>query len=246
MFFMNPYNIIDTASVLPVVLRLALQFWVVDEARAARYVILLGYAPVLRLLKLLRNFKTYHLIMEAFVLSLEALPVLLYIYLLLLLLFSALLFSFERRDNVPTLGESIWLTGVSMTTLGYGDKTPKTTLGRGVIVVLVVTSALYMAIPIGILGQCFSEVWRDRDRLELVRRVRNRFIEHGYTPEACLNIFATFDTDKSGNLTLDEFRKMTEQLKLNLKEERVIKLFEHMGTEGKEVGEREFVRFVFP
>lgn len=61
----------------------------------------------------------------------------------LLLLVGALVWAAERRGNreefapgaVKGLGDGFWWAGVTLTTIGYGDKTPATTLGRSVAMV---------------------------------------------------------------------------------------------------------------
>ena len=55
-----------------------------------------------------------------------------------LLVFSLLLWVFERRENdahfgghpLRGLGSAVWFSAVTMTTVGYGDKTPRTGMGR--------------------------------------------------------------------------------------------------------------------
>ena len=69
----------------------------------------------------------------------------------------------------------MWLTIVTMTTVGYGDFSPKSGAGQVIVCVLTVCSTLYMAIPLGIIGHNFSEIWRDRDRILLVRGLRDQF-----------------------------------------------------------------------
>lgn len=41
--------------------------------------------------------------------------------------------------------------------------------------VLMIVSAMYMAMPLGIVGKAFGSVWDDRHRLLLMERLRTRF-----------------------------------------------------------------------
>merc|ERR1719512_148347 len=99
--------------------------------------------PVLRLLKLLRRFDTFHLILMAFHQASQALPVMLYILAILVLSFASIIFILEPRDNFSSLAQSLWFTIVTVGTIGYGDITPVSAAGSIVVSFLVVVSALY-------------------------------------------------------------------------------------------------------
>eukprot|EP00427_Karlodinium_veneficum_P054141 CAMPEP_0169417270 /NCGR_PEP_ID=MMETSP1017-20121227/63628_1 /TAXON_ID=342587 /ORGANISM="Karlodinium micrum, Strain CCMP2283" /LENGTH=77 /DNA_ID=CAMNT_0009525397 /DNA_START=40 /DNA_END=269 /DNA_ORIENTATION=+ len=75
-----------------------------------------------------------------------------------------------------------------MTTVGYGDITPSTVGGKGTMITLMIISSLYMAIPIGIVGYAFSEVWNNRDRLLLMHRMRDAFLQEGFTADSITRI----------------------------------------------------------
>ena len=67
-----------------------------------------------RLLKILRGFEAFRLLLSAFKIALEALPVLLFTLAILVLAFSALMYFVEPRDNVPSMAWAAYL--VIMTT----------------------------------------------------------------------------------------------------------------------------------
>jgi len=160
-FFGSPYNLIDIAAALPLGphLCIALEFLSEDGLRVQSDMVL-SFVPVLRILKTLRRFKEFHLLLEAFHKAFEALPVVLYFYCVLLLFFGAVVHVVEPHDNIGSLFQALWFTIVSMSTVGYGDITPVSEVGKCVTALLVITSTLYMPIPLGIIGNCFSEVWR--------------------------------------------------------------------------------------
>merc|ERR1711920_753307 len=64
---------------------------------------LFGAVPVLRLLRVLRRFQKFHLLLRAFTLAFEALPVMLYLYVIMLSSLAVLIYATEPPDNIPTL-----------------------------------------------------------------------------------------------------------------------------------------------
>lgn len=245
-FFLGTYNIIDLAVAALLIFRTSIRYEMDDENNFS-VDLLLTLTPALRLMKTLRRFQKFHLIFSAFESALEALPVLLWTLLLTTLTFSALIFLVEPRDNIDSLPTAMWLTIVTMTTVGYGDVTPKSATGSMFTAVLIVSSVLYMAMPLAIIGQSFSTIWGERDRILLIQQTRKRLLQWGYTAQDIPVLFSLFDGDGSGELELPEFSSMIKAMRVGLKEERVVQLFESFDTDGSgAIDDCEFVRFVFP
>lgn len=246
-FFRCGYNLIDLACVAPLFLRAAIGFRISSMEETVASSILLCIVPLVRLLKTLRRFQEIQLLWSAFKNALEALPVLMYVALTMNLMFSALIFLIEPRWNVPTFGSAMWLTIVTMMTIGYGDITPKSDVGSIVVSVLIVCSVLYMAMPLGIVGQMFSQVWEQRDRILLMKRTRAALIQWGYQAHDIPMLFDLFDTDGDGYLTLQEFQQMIEFLDIGMSRSRVGRLFDTFDVDGGgTVSDAEFVRGLFP
>lgn len=245
-FFFSPYNLIDVFAVAPLGLRAAIGFKLPQEETIASS-ILLCFVPLIRLLKTLRRFKKIQLLVDAFALSLEALPVLMYTAFIMNLAFSALIYVIEPRDNMPTFTSAMWLTVVTMTTVGYGDTTPTTDAGTLVVSVLIISSVLYMSIPLGIVGQIFGKVWEQRDRILLMQTTRQRLLQWGYTAHDIPMLFDVFDSDGDGELTLQDFRRMIHHLDIGMSEERTSRLFDAFDNDGGgSISDAEFVKFLFP
>merc|ERR1719240_574779 len=141
---------------------------------------LLYVAPLLRLCKTLRGFRRFNLALAAAVkIYSEALPML-FIMLYVMMVFASLIYYIEPRENIQTYGQAIWFTCATMSTVGYGDVIPQTTLGQMAASVLVCSSVFIMAMPLGIIGQSISEIWKKRDALILRRWAKERLDEWGY------------------------------------------------------------------
>jgi len=229
-FVLSAFNLLDLLSVLPLILRLAPSS--IGLLSRNEHVIL-SLVPFLRLLKLMRQFEKLQLLLHAFELALEALPSLLYLAAVLLIFFAEMLYLVEPSDSdINTLPTAIWFSLVTMTTVGYGDYSPKTTAGHMVASALIISSMLYMAVPLGIVGNAFSEVWGDRDRLLVMKRFRNAFLEGGFTVQAFQDIFSIFDADGNGSLDIEEFSLMLKSMQMNISEDRVQLLYQALDHHG--------------
>ncbi len=69
-----------------------------------------------------------------------------------------------QPDAFKSIPHSLWWSVVTMTTLGYGDVTPVTTLGRLFASVMLILGILILAIPTGIVSAGFYDEFRRRRR----------------------------------------------------------------------------------
>mmetsp|Transcript_259 Transcript_259/g.604 ORF Transcript_259/g.604 Transcript_259/m.604 type:complete len:650 (+) Transcript_259:51-2000(+) len=251
-FMQSCYNIVDVVAALPLIGRVALGVTDAPDIegnglRSQLALILLCLSPVLRLLKTLRRFQQFHLFIAAMSFTSEAMKFLLLMLVLIVVSCSALLYLVEPRSNIETLPLAMWMTVVTMTTVGYGDLTPETPWGYAITTCLLVGSVLFMAMPIGIVGNAFTEVWKDRDRILLNHRFQDQMIQRGYTAEDISMLFKEFDVNKDGQLELPEFLCMLKEMQLGIREERIVQLFESIDKDGSGgIDAKEFVRSFFP
>merc|ERR1719277_2932282 len=140
-FIQFPYNVLDLAIAIPLLLRACIGFQEIGEHSLAQ-VVLLCIVPLLRLLKALKAFPNLKLVYYALSKPREALTVPLFLLLVLTLLFSTLIFLVEPRDNIETMPHAMWFVIVTITTVGYGDVTPESSAGKLVAGALSITGVL--------------------------------------------------------------------------------------------------------
>mmetsp|Transcript_30290 Transcript_30290/g.48911 ORF Transcript_30290/g.48911 Transcript_30290/m.48911 type:complete len:148 (-) Transcript_30290:22-465(-) len=106
---------------------------------------------------------------------------------------------------------------------------------------------MYTAMAFGLIGNIFTSVWKDRDRILLMKKTRIRLEQWGYHPTQIPKLFKRFDVKRQGELDIFAFRRMIEAMRLGLSEERVNALFiqfdaDRSGT----IDSSEFIRHLFP
>jgi len=157
-FARTPMSVIDLVAVLP----FYLPFLGVD----------LRVVWILRLFRLLRvaKLQRYSRALQTFsrVLRSRAEPLIVSLgFVLALLLISASLMYFAEHDAQPQRFSSIpaamWWAVETLSTVGYGDFTPVTPLGRMLAGVVAILGIGMFAIPTGILGAAFLEDQQKQD-----------------------------------------------------------------------------------
>ncbi|TFK18612.1 voltage-gated potassium channel [Coprinopsis marcescibilis] len=169
------FGIIDLLSVLPYYILLMIRQ---DTSAFFRFSIL----RMFRLLRVFRPFRYNHTILmtiEVMYLSVHrsqhALLAIGFFVIMILTVFSTLLYFAERgtwdetlgtfinSDGDPTLFSSIpaaaWFVVVTITTVGYGEITPRSFLGRLLTLPILVFGLLLITLPSFVLGREFSLVW---------------------------------------------------------------------------------------
>ncbi|TIA89819.1 hypothetical protein E3P99_01896 [Wallemia hederae] len=169
------FALIDLASILPYYIEVAIQ---TDTTNFFHFSILRTF----RLLRVFRAFRyssklllTIEVMVLSFKRSADALFALSFLVCTLVALFATFLYFIERgswdanletfinSDGQPSSFDSIpaaaWFVLVTISTVGYGEVTPTTTIGRLITLPLLIFGLLLIALPSFVLGRNFSIVW---------------------------------------------------------------------------------------
>ena len=118
------------------------------------------YLSVVRVLRVLRIFRTFKLfeymtegmyIVQAISASRKKISVFLIAVLTLVVILGSLMYLIEGGENgFTSIPKSVYWAIVTMTTVGYGDVAPKTTLGMGLASIVMILGYAILAVPTGI------------------------------------------------------------------------------------------------
>jgi len=140
------FGIIDLLAVIPTYLSLVLPgtqyFLVIRIIRVLR---------IFRVLKLVQYISEANLLLRAFKSSGRKITVFLFAVLSLVIVFGSLIYVIEGEQNgFTSIPRSIYWAIVTMTTVGYGDISPKTSVGQTVAALVMIIGYSIIAVPTGI------------------------------------------------------------------------------------------------
>ena len=171
------FGIVDLLSVLPTYI--ALLF---PETQALIDVRVLRLIRVFRVFKLTAYMSEYHALGYALKASMRKILVFLSVVLMIVLVMGTLMYVIEGPDNgfhnIPT---GVYWAITTMTTVGFGDITPKTDLGRSLASVMMLLGWGTLAVPTGIVT---VEMAARRDAKPVTTRTCHECLSEGHPPEA--------------------------------------------------------------
>ena len=140
------FGVVDLVSVLPTYLAV-----VFPEAQSLIDIRLLRMLRMFRILKLGAYISEYHFLGEALVASRRKILVFLSVVIIAVVLMGTIMYVVEGPANgftsIPT---AVYWAITTMTTVGFGDITPKTDLGRFIASLMMLTGWGVLAVPTGI------------------------------------------------------------------------------------------------
>ena len=153
------YGVIDLVSIVPSYLSL-----IFPGASYLLVIRLLRILRVFRVLKLMRYLEEANLLLRVMVLSRRKILVFFLVVLVLAIVFGSLMYLVEGAQNgFTSIPASIYWTIVTITTVGYGDITPQTVLGKVISSFAMLTGYSIIAVPTGIFtAELAQEIQRSK------------------------------------------------------------------------------------
>lgn len=171
------FGIIDLLSILPSYVALF-----VPDLYALHDIRLLRLLRMFRILKLTSYVYEYGALGRALVASRRKILVFLLFVAIAVFLLGTVMYVVEGPDNgftsIPT---SVYWAITTVTTVGFGDITPKTDLGRAIAALMMLLGWGILAVPTGIIS---SEIAMERSRMQLPARSCPECLSEDLAPDA--------------------------------------------------------------
>lgn len=252
------YFYIDLLAVLP---------WYVEALSLGTVKLpdILSAIRIVRLFKLFRQFQGAITLAAALEQSIAALTVPLFFLAISATTFGVFIYYIEELaakweleydDNgvkvtkagaFQSIPHAIWFVFVTMTTVGYGDVSPASSLAKFIDIFAMIFGVLFLSMPLAILGNNFCSVWDDRDRVTLISRMRDAISQTGVNRTKVAEAFDQIDLDGSGTVNFREFCFAVQYLNLSLPKKNLQKLWKSIDRDGSgEIQIQEFTDMLFP
>eukprot|EP00736_Rhodelphis_marinus_P014367 Rmarinus@m.24575 len=186
-YIFHPLNIIDLVAILPFYIELILASTSdVSRLGALRAVRLVR---VLRVLKLSRHSIGLFVMLETIKQSVEELALLSFFLFIAVIMFATAVYVVESSQDVTefvSIPAAFWWAVITMTTVGYGDMYPETVAGKVLGVFCAISGVLVIALPVGVIGSKFTNVYRELKGNTMLMRVQYEDEEGNFDVPAAL------------------------------------------------------------
>ncbi|MEJ4044404.1 ion transporter [Erwinia sp. SLM-02] len=165
------FGIVDLVTVLPLYIYflwpdMALQFMMAIR--------LLRVLRLLRLVKVLRYIGSASVMWDSLYSARKKLLLFFGVLMILICLFGGLMYVIEGPEHgFTSLPVSVYWATVTLTTVGYGDITPHTALGRILSTILILLGYSLIAIPTGVMSSYMSDAMQRRRHQRMCHRCKD-------------------------------------------------------------------------
>ena len=172
-YFLYVLNIIDALALTTSYVLLIVLYIEKEHQYEESWLHILKYFQILRALRLLRVVKTFRasqVLAYSVRENIKDLVILALLMFLGLSIFSCLIYFAESRDTVASIPVGWYWSVITLTTVGYGDITPKTTAGRFIACLCAVLGVILMAVTVPIFVNNFLSLYQYAVVEELIQR----------------------------------------------------------------------------
>lgn len=151
------FGVVDLLAILPTYLSI-----IIPGAQYLLVIRILRVLRIFRILKLVQYLGEARLLTQALRASRRKITVFLFVVLTMVTIFGSLIYLIEDpKDGFTSIPKSIYWSIVTLTTVGYGDISPKTNLGQLLSALIMIIGYGIIAVPTGIvtveLAQAFKK-----------------------------------------------------------------------------------------
>lgn len=164
-FLKSFLNIIDVVAILPYYITLPM-----DSKSGGSFAVLrvIRLVRVFRIFKLSRHSKGLQILGQTLKASMRELGMLIFFMIIVVVLFSSAIYYAEGEADetfFTSIPDAFWWSVVTMTTVGYGDKYPKTPLGKLVGSICALSGVLTIALPVPVIVSNFTYFYQSEHEL---------------------------------------------------------------------------------
>ena len=162
-YFKSVVNILDAAALVCTYFHYLVIFLNKEDMFKGGWINVLEYVQILRALRLLRvvkNVKASRVLIYSFSQNMRDLSIICIYIIVCMCVFGSIFYIAEGKKNIKSIPKAWYYTIITLTTVGYGDISPTTGLGRVISCFCAVSGLLLFALTIPILANNFLTLYK--------------------------------------------------------------------------------------
>jgi voltage-gated potassium channel len=172
------YGIIDLAAIMPLYIGLVFP----GSTYSMAVVRSLRLLRVFRVFKLSRFVSESNSLIRALINSRHKIGVFFFFIIMLVIILGTVMYLVEHKENgFTSIPQSIYWAIITLTTVGYGDITPTTDMGKFIASIVMILGYAIIAVPTGIIT---SEMGRSNRNKEITTQTCPNCLKQGHDPGA--------------------------------------------------------------